>query len=124
VSTVTPRLGYAANNWLLYAKGGVAFGEISTRIQDTLDFNSRRDTRVGWTVGAGLEYAVTPNWIVGVEGNYYDFGTLNVNQESRLLATGAPAGVFSNHDVDVQAWSVLGRISYKFGAVGPIMARY
>jgi outer membrane immunogenic protein len=123
VSTITPRLGYAANNWLLYVKGGVAFGEIDTRIQDAVDFNARSETRVGWTVGAGLEYAVTPNWIVGVEGNYYDFGSLNVNQESRLLATGAPAGVFSNHDVDVAAWSVLGRVSYKFGA-GPIMARY
>lgn len=119
MATVTPRLGYAFNNWLFYAKGGVAFASIKARIQDNVtlggDFNERTTTQTGWTIGGGLEYAFAPNWILGVEGNYYDFGTFNVNQQS-LLNSGAPAGVFSNHDVNTQMWSVLGRISYKFGS--------
>ena len=58
---------------LFYVKGGVAFSEkFNTRIQDTFDYNERNDTRVGWTVGGGVEWMATPNWILGVEGNYYD----------------------------------------------------
>lgn len=119
VSTITPRIGFAANNWLLYVKGGVAFGDIETNITTVAPAtnNSRSDTRIGWTVGAGTEYAFTPNWIIGVEGNYYDFGTLSTNQVS------TPAGFTRADDVNVTAWSVLGRLSYKFGA-GPIMASY
>ena len=32
-------------------------------------------TRVGWTLGAGVEYAVTQNWTVKAEYSYYNFGT-------------------------------------------------
>ncbi|WP_163566404.1 outer membrane protein, partial [Klebsiella pneumoniae] len=31
-------------------------------------------TRVGYTVGGGLEYAFTPNWTAKVEYLYYGFG--------------------------------------------------
>jgi outer membrane immunogenic protein len=119
VSTITPRIGFAMNNWLLYVKGGVAFGDIETSIGTVapVTANTRSDTRVGWTVGAGTEYAFTPNWIIGVEGNYYDFGTLTTNQVS------TPVGFLRNDDATVTAWSVLGRLSYKFGP-GPIMASY
>ena len=119
VSTITPRIGFAANNWLFYVKGGVAFGDIETSIATVAPatINSSSDTRIGWTAGAGLEYAFTPNWIIGVEGNYYDFGTLTTNQFS------TPVAFARNDDVTVTAWSVLGRLSYKFGP-GPIMASY
>lgn len=121
VSTITPRIGFAANNWLFYVKGGVAFGDIETNITTALPSpvttNSTSETRVGWTAGAGLEYAFTPNWIIGVEGNYYDFGTITTNQAS------TPVGFLRNDDVTVTAWSVLGRLSYKFGP-GPLMASY
>ena len=30
--------------------------------------------RSGWTVGGGLQYAVTDNWSVGAEYRYSDFG--------------------------------------------------
>ncbi|MDP1869487.1 outer membrane protein [Bradyrhizobium sp.] len=123
IATVTPRLGIASGQWLFYVKGGVAFSEINTRIQDNFDYNQRNDTRVGWTVGGGVEWMATQNWILGVEGNYYDFGRCCGGlSQSALLATNAPAGVFSNHSTYVDNWSVLGRVSYKFG--GPLVARY
>ena len=74
-------------------------------------------TQVGWTVGFGGELLLAGNWILGVEGNFYDFGSLKAN-----------SGIanFPDHDVDVNMWSVLGRVSYKFG--GPssnsVVARY
>lgn len=123
IATVTPRLGFASGAWLFYVKGGVAFTELRTRIQDTFDYNERSDTKAGWTVGGGVEWMVSPNWIVGVEGNYYDFGSCcGGNTQSLVLATNAPAGVFSNHDTRFDNWSVLGRVSYKWG--GPVVAKY
>jgi outer membrane immunogenic protein len=66
---------------------------------------------------------VSPNWIVGVEGNYYDFGNccggLTFN---RALATNAVLGSSSNHSTRFDDWSVLGRVSYKFGS--PVVAKY
>src|SRR5688500_1433717 len=57
------RAGYAVDTWLLYATGGVAFGhaELEANIDD---FTASDDnTHVGWTLGAGVEKAFTPNWI-------------------------------------------------------------
>ena len=34
-------------------------------------------TRVGWTVGGGLQYAVTNNWSVRAEYRFTDFGRIN-----------------------------------------------
>ena len=116
IATVTPRLGVTSGPVLFYVKGGVAFTELHTRIQDFADYNERNDTKVGWTVGGGIEWMATSNWIVGVEGNYYDFGRCCGGlTESRTLATNAPAGVFSDHSTSFDNWSILGRVSYKFG---------
>jgi len=123
IATVTPRLGVTSGAWLFYVKGGVAFTELRTRIQDTFDYNERNETKTGWTVGGGVEWMVSPNWIVGVEGNYYDFGNccggLTFN---RALATNAVLGSSSNHSTRFDDWSVLGRVSYKFGS--PVVAKY
>ncbi|MFO1111924.1 MAG: outer membrane beta-barrel protein [Bradyrhizobium sp.] len=123
IATVTPRLGVTTGPMLFYVKGGAAFTELRTRIQDTVDFNERSETKAGWTVGGGVEWMATQNWIFGVEGNYYDFGRCcGGNTESLFLATNLPRGVFSNHSTRFDDWSVLGRVSYKFG--GPVVAKY
>ncbi|TNW44856.1 porin family protein, partial [Acinetobacter baumannii] len=62
LGTVTPRIGFAASNWLFYAKGGLAFGQVRTRIEDAFDFSAASSTRLGWTVGLGAEYAINQNW--------------------------------------------------------------
>jgi opacity protein-like surface antigen len=36
------------------------------------------DTRVGASIGGGLEWMMAPNWSVKVEGLYYDLGTVTV----------------------------------------------
>ena len=114
IATVTPRLGVTSGPVLFYVKGGVAFTELHEDL-DFADYNERNDTKVGWTVGGGIEWMATSNWIC-VEGNYYDFGRCCGGlTESRLLATNAAAGVFSDHSTRFDNWSVLGRVSYKFG---------
>lgn len=36
-------------------------------------------TRIGWTVGDGVEYAFDPHWIIRAEYRYTDFGLFNEN---------------------------------------------
>jgi outer membrane immunogenic protein len=62
--TVRGRLGFAMDRTLLYVTGGLAYGDIGSNI-----FGGD-DTRVGWTVGGGVEYAFTNNWTAKLEGLY------------------------------------------------------
>jgi opacity protein-like surface antigen len=56
-----------------YVDGGVAFGGF--RFAQTAGLNQSWSdmVHIGWTVGAGVEYAFTDHLIGGVEYNYYGF---------------------------------------------------
>jgi outer membrane immunogenic protein len=112
-STLTGRLGMAFDRWLVYGKGGIAWARdrYSTNAY-TAGVTEITDTRVGWTAGAGVEYAFAPQWSAKLEYNYMDFGTQAVS-----FAPG-----FST-DIDQQIHAVKFGINYKFGG-NPIMARY
>jgi outer membrane immunogenic protein len=121
MATVVGRAGVAFNNNLLYVKGGWAGVNNRLSVSDVVPANvgsgSQTQWHNGWTVGAGWEYGLTPNWIIGIEYNYAAFET----QSYQLNATQAGAGyTFNAKPDDIQ--SVVGRISYKFG--GPVVARY
>jgi outer membrane immunogenic protein len=64
--TVRGRAGYAINNILPYVTGGLAYGG------GTVDFGlaSESQTHFGWTVGAGVEVGLTPNWSAKAEYLY------------------------------------------------------
>jgi outer membrane immunogenic protein len=79
LATATGRIGYAWDRLLGYVKGGGAWE------RDNLTFTfpgviaSFDNTRSGWTIGVGGEYAFT-NWLTGfVEYDYYDFGSRSDN---------------------------------------------
>jgi outer membrane immunogenic protein len=85
--TVRAKLGYTQNNWLLYATGGLAYG----RVESSGSFvfpgvvtltGSNNATNVGWAAGAGLDYALTSNWIVGVEYLYVDLGHVSYTEST------------------------------------------
>ena len=63
------RAGYAFDNFLIYATGGVAFADASLLTNGTGPSN----THIGWTAGGGIEYAFTQNWIARIEARYTDF---------------------------------------------------
>jgi outer membrane immunogenic protein len=71
------RVGYAFNNVLLYATGGVAFANINEQdvVGGGAPSTSNSSTRTGWTLGAGLDFAFAPRWIARVEYRYADYGT-------------------------------------------------
>jgi len=119
MATVTGRLGYAVSNHLFYVKGGYAGVNNRLSVVDNVPVTgSGSQTRWhdGYTVGAGWEYGITQNWIVGLEYDYAAFGS-NTYQ----LAGGAPGNyTFDAKPRDIQ--SAVVRLSYKFGA--PLVARY
>ena len=72
-------------------------------------------SRTGWTVGAGIEFGLAPNWSIAAQYNYIDFGDKNIN------FTGT-AGNFTD-SVDQQVHLATVRLNYRFGG-GPVVARY
>lgn len=123
MATVVGRAGVALNNNLLYVKGGWAGVNNKLSVSDTvgaglgIGSGSQTHWHNGWTVGAGWEYGLTPNWIIGIEYNYAAFETKSYqlnNTEAGAVYT------FDAKPRDIQ--SVVGRLSYKFG--GPVVARY
>jgi opacity protein-like surface antigen len=80
--SLTVRLGYAIDNVLLYAKGGVALAgdkyDVTGSLGGTPFAFEGLDNRVGWTVGGGADWAFTHHWSAFVEYDYYQFGHGNV----------------------------------------------
>jgi len=135
-ATFRGRAGFLADpTLLLYGTGGLAVGEVKFATQTTRTAQlfgpgstgttpqgaaltvvdaalSGSRTRVGWTVGAGLEKKFTPNWSAKLEYLYVDFGT-----ETYFGGTGNAVDV-SFHDHILR-----GGFNYGFTA-GPVVARY
>jgi outer membrane immunogenic protein len=71
------RAGISFDRVLLYATGGAAFAGITTVYTTGVPFfitESDSKTRSGWTVGGGLEYALTNTCSIRAEYRYSDFG--------------------------------------------------
>ncbi|HBY31299.1 MAG TPA: porin family protein [Bradyrhizobium sp.] len=71
--TVRGRAGYAVNNVLFYATGGLAFGELRGETFGV----SETHTNAGFTVGAGAEMGFAPNWSAKIEYLYVDLANSN-----------------------------------------------
>jgi outer membrane immunogenic protein len=80
VSSVTGRLGTTiADRTLVYLRCGVAWAHNKFEIENTgFNLGVPTNTAMGWTIGTGIEYALTPSWSVFLETSYYDFGSHNV----------------------------------------------
>ena len=74
LATVRGRLGYAADRFMPFITGGAAFGNIRASTPGLPDTSS---DNTGWTIGAGLEAALAPNWTAKVEYLYVDLGSFN-----------------------------------------------
>lgn len=70
---VRARFGFVSGSTLLYVAGGLALAKVTV---DDTDPNWGEDdgTHVGWTVGAGIEHAMTKNLRARVEYLYDDYG--------------------------------------------------
>ena len=74
LATARGRLGYASDKWLLYVTGGAAWMNIRSvewAGGPGTSTVAQTDTRTGWTIGTGLEYAITTTgWSIRAEYLY------------------------------------------------------
>lgn len=147
LGTVRARAGYViAERFLVYATGGLAYGELNSSGSATspgtggipavvalgagactggvcpvANFNTGV-TKVGWTVGGGVEGAVVGNWSWRVEYLHVDLGNVNASFATMpgcfgLANTCGPVaagtGSVSSHVTDE---IVRAGFNYRFGA--------
>jgi len=114
LASLTGRLGFAAGRSLLYVKGGGAYSHTQTTVTNysysPIPPASSSSGRLGWTVGTGFSYAISPHWFVNAEYAYYDFG-----KQTHTSGTGANAGSFSIGQVQHVASFGL---NYRLGEAG------
>ena len=117
--TARGRAGYALGTWLPFVTGGLAVTRIgfATNLADvfgTTETAGFSTSRVGWTVGAGLEYAFLRNWSAKIEYLHADFGNLSVS--GPLLPAGPPSQT-AVHNVSLTMDIVRAGLNYKFGGM-------
>ena len=83
LGTFTARAGYAWDRTLFYAKGGGAWADTTYDINantNALKFgtSSTHADQTGWTIGGGVEYALTDHWSVLVEYDHMSLPGRNV----------------------------------------------
>ena len=101
---VTPRT-------LLYGTAGVAFGNFTTAAASApveSNFDILGGNRIGWTAGAGLQYALNGNWSTRIEYRHTDWGAKTVNWVNESGDPVVARTTLSDHRVNVG-------LSYKFG---------
>lgn len=90
---IAGRLGYASEKSLFYVKGGPAFLNVDVDTSYVGDNGFTRwqpnnhshfgfdqsETMWGWTVGAGVEYALSPSLSLKAEYQHFDFGTMELD---------------------------------------------
>jgi len=94
LGTLRGRLGYAWSSALLYVTGGGAWSRLRAETVQLAGVatppsgtpvNGQTLSSVGWTLGAGLEWGLAPNWSVKAEYLYMSFGAKNYNIDSGLV---------------------------------------
>jgi outer membrane immunogenic protein len=102
LGTVRGRLGFAFDRFLPYVTGGLAVGDIHAT---TPGFAGATQTNLGWTVGAGLEFAFLGNWSAKAEYLHIDLGSFNC---------GLSCGLATPDNISFSADLVRGGINYRF----------
>lgn len=112
------RIGYSFDRLLPYITGGLAFGGFKSNLNNIGTASEQYSTtRIGWTLGAGLEYALADAWSVRAEYRYTDFGQFS--QSSWLAFPG------SRYQTRVTDHSVRLGLSYHFNSQpSRVVAKY
>ena len=87
LSTFRGRVGYARDNWLLYATAGGAVANVTNNIVAPAGTISEQQWHWGWTAGGGLEVKLNQDWSAKVEYLY-------VGLQDKSYFNPAPSPVF------------------------------
>ncbi len=126
------KLGWAWDRVMLYATGGLETGVADgtgnyvarTGGSPALSFTQSRVFFVGWTAGAGVDYAMTNNIFLGLDYRYFDLGSQNFNLGAVTPGIVTPNGAFPGTTSTVAASihpkgsELLARINIKLNGLG------
>jgi outer membrane immunogenic protein len=126
-ATATGKIGFAANDFLFYAKGGAAWmgvnytQAVSTGIGN-ISSQTMTVTRSGFTAGGGIEFGMTENLSARLEYDYLNFGTktytfANLNTDPTPLVL--PVAIRSSTSLI----SVGMNYRFNWGGGGPIVTK-
>ena len=136
----TARVRVGAAWWdrvLVYATGGLAMASVDSYTQVAFNpgnnpffipqyFGAYRESRIGWTVGGGIEWAFAQNWTAKGEFLYIDLGSDDYVSPRTSFNGTTDTRVWAS-SVDTQAYVARVGINYLFHlgpAVAPVVARY
>jgi outer membrane immunogenic protein len=123
------RAGFVHHKSLFYLTGGLAFGGVTvcTVIDDCINGANHvvryTRTRIGWTIGGGIEHKFNYNWSMRAEYRYTNWGSRNCFSGDSC-SINVDASDIANR---VESHMVRVGVSYLFcgpAMAAPIMARY
>jgi outer membrane immunogenic protein len=123
LGTTRLRVGFVAtpdNRLMLYGTGGIAYGGGSTNFsfwdatKGALWSGNPSSSRVGWTLGAGAEYAFTNNITFKGEYLYADLGSHSFTSVGNPVAATFFPGVYASGKVAFNASIFRVGVNYKF----------
>jgi len=120
LATGRARVGMTWNQALFYITGGGAAADVQINVcgPAAVGCASEAKTRWGWTVGAGIEYALSQNWSLKGEYLYVNFGNTSYFNPPPGVFADRVGGVF----LDDHIFRV--GVNYRFNWAGPVVARY
>jgi opacity protein-like surface antigen len=101
LGALTARIGYTWGRALFYAKGGWAFGGTSAAANLNANVGappggmkgaSSTNWESGWTLGGGMEYALTDRWSAKAEYMHYEFPQDTFTMAQNATSNAATAG--------------------------------
>jgi len=124
LGTTRGKVGFVVtpdNRLMIYGTGGVAYGGGSSHF-NVYDSNynaywsgNPSSTRVGWTIGAGVEYAITNNITIGAEYLYADLGSTKILANPNSYAQEFfGTNVYATAKIDYNASIFRALLNYKF----------
>lgn len=109
-ASVRGRIGAAFDRALIYATGGIAFADFETDYDNGVDGggdgdddDGDDDVELGWTAGAGIDYAFTDNIFVRGEYRYADFADFDDEEDEAL-----------GEIQDLETHTIRGGVGFKF----------
>ncbi|MBI5319409.1 outer membrane beta-barrel protein [Bradyrhizobium sp.] len=124
--TVGARIGFTpASQWLLYGTGGYASAKLDTSVFNRgtgLEIGRSGLRHDGWYAGAGVDYALTSNWILGFEYRHVE---LDTRRHFDDYFGGCCIVTPETRDMKGKLDIVRARLTYKFGWPGAaVVAKY
>jgi outer membrane immunogenic protein len=124
LASVRGRVGFAANNFLIYGTGGIAWADASAKanivvFDDTTgletEWNGSEDfSDIGFVAGAGMGWMVIPQtFSVGVEGLYYFFDQSETLIDDTIAYDTGDLDVRATASID-DAWVIRARADFHF----------